>query len=306
MREDGEPSDRDMARILIATPILEGCFDSLSDHELVDGAPGSDAGAEALICTVTQVVDATVLERMPALRLIAVAGTGTDAIDLDAAAARGITVVNVGDVLAETTADLAFGLIISASRLMHDAEAVLRSGRWEGPRFVEDFGADVHGATLGLVGFGAIAQAVARRAGGFQMEVLHHTRRPTGQDGWMADLDELLTRGDIISVHVPLTSETRHLIDARRLELLKEGAVLVNTARGAVVDEEAIADALESGRLFAVGLDVYEDEPNVSPRLLDAPRAVLLPHIGSATLRTRRAMLSGAAAKVEEFFAAGG
>jgi lactate dehydrogenase-like 2-hydroxyacid dehydrogenase len=291
-----------MARILIATPIIGGAFASLADHELVEGPPGSDEGADALICAATQVVDLAALQRMPALRLIAVAGTGTDAIDLDAAAVRGITVVNAGDVLAEATADVAFGLIISASRLMHDWEAVLRAGKWQGSRFIEEFGQEVHGATLGLVGFGAIGRAVARRAHGFAMTVMHHTRHPTQEDGWVGDLDELLRGVDIVSVHVPLTGETRHLIDARRIALLKSSAVLVNTSRGGVLDEEALADALKAGQLFAAGLDVYEDEPSVSPRLLEAPRTVLLPHIGSSTFKTRRAMLASAASRVKEFF----
>lgn len=291
-----------MARVLIATPVLPGCFDQLSEHDLIEGLPGSDADAQALICDPTQVVDLAAQRQMPALRLIAVAGAGTDAIDLHAAAAREITVFSVGDVLAETTADLAFGLIISASRLMHDAELALRTGRWTGWRFTETFGHDVHGATLGLVGFGSIGQAVARRASGFQMRVLHHARRPTRQPGWVADLDELLARSDIVSVHVPLNDQTRHLIDSRRVALLKPTAVLVNTSRGGVLDEDAVAAALSAGRLFAAGLDVYENEPHVSARLLNAPRAVLLPHIGSSTLRTRQAMLLSAADKVKEFF----
>jgi glyoxylate reductase len=291
-----------VARVLIATPVLAGCLEPLSEHELVEGPPGSDAGAQALICDPTQAVDLATQRKMPALRLIAVAGSGTDAIDVHSAEAREITVVGVGDVLAQATADVAFGLIISASRLMHDAEHALRTGQWEGWRFVEEFGRDVHGATLGLVGFGSIGQAVARRASAFQMRVLHHARRPTRRPGWVADLDELLARSDIVSLHVPLNRDTRHLIDRRRVALLKPTAVLVNTSRGGVLDEDAVAAALSAGRLFAAGFDVYENEPHVSARLLGAPRTVLLPHIGSATLGTRRAMLLGAANNVKEFF----
>jgi lactate dehydrogenase-like 2-hydroxyacid dehydrogenase len=291
-----------VARVLIATPVLAGCLEPLSEHELVEGPPGSDAGAQALICDPTQAVDLATQRKMPALRLIAVAGSGTDAIDVHFAEAREITVVGVGDVLAQATADVAFGLIISASRLMHDAEHALRTGQWEGWRFVEEFGRDVHGATLGLVGFGSIGQAVARRASAFQMRVLHHARRPTRRPGWVADLDELLARSDIVSLHVPLNRDTRHLIDRRRVALLKPTAVLVNTSRGGVLDEDAVAAALSAGRLFAAGFDVYENEPHVSARLLGAPRTVLLPHIGSATLGTRRAMLLGAANNVKEFF----
>jgi lactate dehydrogenase-like 2-hydroxyacid dehydrogenase len=288
-----------MARILISTPFLEGCLDPLRGHELIAGEPGSDARAHALICDPTQRVDAAAQARMAQLRVIAVAGAGADAVDQDAAQARSIAVLTAGEGLVESTADLAFGLIIAASRLMHDAEQSLRAGSWEGWRFVEErLGRDVHGATLGLLGFGAIGRAVARRAGGFGMDVLHHTRNPTGLPGWVADLDEMLGLCDVLSVHVPLSAATRGLIDARRVALLREGAVLVNTARGAVVDEQALAQALEQGRLFAAGLDVYDGEPAISARLLAAPRTVMLPHIGSATLRTRRAMLRGIAGKV--------
>lgn len=288
-----------MARILLATPMLDRCLEALEGHELVEGGPGSDASALALIAGPTQAVDAASLAAMPALRVIAVAGAGSDAVDDAAAQSRGIAVLTAGEALVETTADLAFGLIIAASRRMHDAEAKLRSGSWEGWRFLEqDLGRDVHGATLGLVGYGAIARAVARRAGGFAMNVLHHTRHPTGEPGWVEDLDELLAASDVVSVHVPLQESTRGLIDRRRIGLLKPTAVLVNTARGAVLDEEALAEALEEGRLFAAGIDVYENEPHPSERLLRAPRAVLLPHIGSATLGTREAMLRGAAEKV--------
>jgi len=148
------------------------------------------------------------------------------------------------------------------------------------------------------VGFGRIGQAVARRAAGFGMEVLHHTRRDTGMVGWRGDLDRLLTESDVVTLHVPLTDETRHLIDARRLALMKRDAVLVNTSRGPVVDEEALAAALEQDAIFAAGLDVYEREPEVHPRLLTAPRTVLLPHIGSASLATRTRMAQVAAENV--------
>lgn len=292
-----------MARILVATPILGGCLDALSEHRLIEGEPGSDAECEALICAPTQSVDAAVQARMPALRVIAVAGAGSDKVDQTAAAAREITLLTAGEHLVETTADIAFGLIIAASRLMHNAERRLRAGSWRGWSFVEsDFGLDVHGATLGLVGFGSIGRAVARRARGFEMNVRHHTRHATGEPGWVEDLDGLLAASDILSIHVPLDESTRGLLDRRRIGLLKPTAVLVNTARGAVIDEDALADALHEGRLFAAGLDVYESEPCVSPRLLSAPRTVLLPHIGSATMRTREAMLRGAAEKVAAFF----
>ena len=288
-----------MARVLVSIPMLDGCLDVLDGYELVGGSPGSDAQADALLCGPMQRVDAEAIERMPRLQVIAVAGAGSDAVDHAAAEARGISVLTAGEGLVETTADLAFALILSASRLLSDAETKLRAGEWEGWRFSEQqFGRDVHGATLGLVGFGAIARAVARRAAGFDMRVIHHTRHATGVDGWVQDVDDLLAVSDIVSLHVPLTDSTRHLIDERRIGLMKRTAVLVNTARGAVVDEEALADALSAGRLFAAGIDVYDGEPVISSQLLAAPRTVLLPHVGSATRATREAMLRGAAEKL--------
>jgi glyoxylate reductase len=290
-----------VARILIATPPLDDCLRALAGHELRAGDPGSDRAAEALICPPTVPVDSTAIEAMPRLRVIAVAGAGTDAIDIDAVRTRGIVVLSAGEALVETTADLAFGLLIASCRQLHDTETMLREGRWTGWRFDQTFGRDVHGATLGLVGFGAIARAVARRAAGFAMNVLHHARHATGEPGWREDLDQLLGESDIVSLHVPLTDETRGLIDRRRIGLMGEGAVLINTARGPVVDEDALAQALEDGRLLAAGLDVYSAEPSVSPRLLAAPRTVLLPHVGSATEATRRGMLRLAAEKTAAF-----
>jgi lactate dehydrogenase-like 2-hydroxyacid dehydrogenase len=292
-----------MARILISTPMLEGCLDVLAAHELRAGEPGSDPGAEGLLCPSMMPVDAAALAGMPLLRAISVAGAGSDAIDGEAAAARGISVLTAGAALVETTADAAFGLIIWASRQMSDTERTLRAGRWEGWRFDQTWGRDVHGATLGILGFGAIGRAVGRRAAGFAMDVIHHTRHPTGEPGWVEELDELIASSDILSIHVPLTPATRGLIGAPRLALMRQGAVLVNTARGAVVDEDALAAALESGRLGGAGLDVYAHEPAVSARLMAAPRTVLLPHVGSATAATRRAMLRLAAERLSECLA---
>ena len=224
------------------------------------------------------------------LRVVATVAVGYDNIDVSAANARGVAVCNTPGVLDETTADLAFLLILAASRLAADAERDLRARHWTGWGITQYLGNDVHGATLGVVGYGRIGKAVARRGAGFGMQVLHHTRTPTGMPGYVADLDELLAECDVVSLHVPLTADTRHLLDARRLGLMKPTAVLVNTARGPVVDEEALARALEDGTLFAAGLDVYEHEPTVHPSLLAAPRTVLLPHVGSASRATRTRM----------------
>jgi lactate dehydrogenase-like 2-hydroxyacid dehydrogenase len=293
-----------MARILVSTPPIADGLLALQGHELVAGEPGSDPDVDALICPPMMAVDGETLGRMPRLRAIAVAGAGTDAIDLDAASERGIVVLTAGEALVETTADLAFALILNASRLTSESEATLRAGQWEGWEFTDTHGRDVHGATLGLVGFGRIGRAVARRATGFGMTVLHHTRTPTDEQGWHEDLDTMLAESEIVSLHVPLTPSTRGLIDARRIGLIGSDGVLVNTARGAVVDEFALAAALQRGELLAAGLDVYEYEPLIKPELMAAPRLVMLPHVGSATERTRAAMLSLAASRVAEFLAA--
>ncbi len=212
---------------------------------------------------------------------------------------------NTPGVLDDTTADLAFSLILAASRLSSEAEADLRAGRWPGWGITQYLGRDVHGAILGLVGYGRIGQAVARRATGFGMRVLHFARNDTGVEGYVDDLDELLRAADIVSLHVPGGVATHHLIDARRLKLMKPTAVLVNTARGAVVDEAALATALHTGRLFAAGLDVFEREPDVTPDLLRAPRTVLLPHIGSASTATRTRMATMATSAVATVLSGG-
>ncbi|HUY67374.1 MAG TPA: D-glycerate dehydrogenase [Acidimicrobiales bacterium] len=289
-----------MARVLLTHPVPEGGTDPIlaAGHELVR-AGGADPdlvglapGVDGVLCMLTDRIDGAVLRAGAAgrLRVVSVAAVGYDNVDVAEAAALGITVCNTPGVLDETTADLAFLLILATGRLASDAEADLRAGRWEGWGITDHLGRDVHGTCLGLVGYGRIAGAVARRAEGFNMEVLHHARRDTGLPGYVAELADLLARSDTVSLHVPLTPSTRHLIGAAELRLMKPTAVLVNTARGAVVDEAALARALEKGELFAAGLDVYSAEPAVAPELLAAPRTVLLPHIGSASTQTRTAM----------------
>lgn len=246
--------------------------------------------AEALVTLITNRIDRQVMASRPALRVIANVAAGIDNIDVAEASRLGILVCNVPGVVEETTADLAFGLIISACRQLTDAEHYLRTGQWTRWELDANMGVDVYHANLGLVGFGAIGQAVARRASGFGMTVRHHTRRPTGRPGWTASLLELLDKADIVSVHIPLTAETVGLIGPRELSVMKPSAVLVNTSRGGIVDEEALADALEEHRLSGAGLDVYVGEPAVNPRLLRCPRITLLPHVGSATLATRQRM----------------
>ena len=293
-----------MARVLVTRPLTEGGTDPLLEagHEIVLHDDGSSLSPEELVrqaaecdgivCHLTDRIDVPVLEsgRSGSLRVVANAAVGYDNIDVTSAHAMGITVCNTPGVLDDTTADLAFLLILAAARLTTDAERDLREGRWTGWGFGTHLARDVHGATLGLVGFGRIARAVATRANGFDMEVIHTTPHDTGMAGFVPTLDELLERSDIVSLHVPLNESTRHLIGAPELARMKPTAVLVNTARGPVVDENALVDALENGTIYSAGLDVFDGEPKVNPRLLSAPRATLLPHIGSATIATRTRM----------------
>ncbi len=293
-----------MARILVTRVLPHGGLDPLvaRGHDIVqrpddtalshDELVGAVADVDAVVCLLTDRIDEPVLAAGAAgrLKVVANVAVGYDNIDIGTARRLGIDICNTPGVLDETTADLAFLLILAASRLTSEAEGDLRSGAWKGWGINQYLGRDVHGAVLGLVGYGRIGAAVARRAEGFGIRVLHHTRRATGLPGYTDDLDTLLARADVVSLHVPLTDDTRHLIDRRRLSLMSTRAVLVNTARGPVVEEEALADTLESGTIFAAGLDVYEREPEVHPRLLAAPRTVLLPHIGSATQATRSQM----------------
>jgi glyoxylate reductase len=293
-----------VARVLVTRPLTEGGTDPLLEagHEIVLRQDGSRLAPEELVrlaaecdgivCHLTDRIDTAVLEsgRSGSLQVVANAAVGYDNIDVVSANAMGITVCNTPGVLDDTTADLAFLLILTATRLASDAERDLREGRWTGWGFGTHLARDVHGTTLGLVGFGRIARAVAQRAQGFDMEVIHTTRHDTGLAGFIPTLDELLERSDIVSLHVPLSESTRHLIGASELARMKPTAVLINTARGPVVDEDALVDALESGSIYAAGLDVYDGEPNVNPRVLNAPHTTLLPHIGSATIATRTRM----------------
>jgi glyoxylate reductase len=308
-----------VARILVTRRLPDGGLDPLVGHEVVgpkpDDSPYSHdelvafAGeCDAIVSLLTDKIDADVLNAGAhggRLKVVANVAVGYDNIDVRAAAAHGIVVTNTPGVLDETTADTAFLLILAASRLASTAEADLRTGAWKGWGITQYLGRDVHGAILGVVGYGRIGRAVARRAAGFAMPVLHHARRPTNEPGYVADLDELLAQADIVSLHTPGGAETHHLIDARRLALMKPTAVLVNTARGTVVDELALAEALHAGRLFAAGLDVYEREPIIEPRLLEAPRTVLLPHIGSASQATRTRMATMATSAVATVLAGG-
>jgi glyoxylate reductase len=240
------------------------------------------ARVDGLLALLTDRVDAALLESCPDLRVISNYAVGSDNVDLEATAARGIPVGITPDVLTEATADLAFAGLLAAARRLPEALAAVREGAWLTWEPDWLLGHDVHDATLGIVGYGRIGQAVARRAEGFSMRILATPRVP---------LDELLAQSDAVTLHVPLTSETRHLIDADALARMKPTAILVNTARGGVVDQQALARALHGGEIAGAALDVTDPEPLPPDHpLLDAPNLLVLPHIGSATHTARERM----------------
>jgi glyoxylate reductase len=249
--------------------------------------------ADGLLCLLTERVDAALLAQAPRLRVVANYAVGFNNVDLAAAAARNVVVTNTPDVLTETSADLAFALLLATARRLGEGERLVRSGRWRGWEPDQLLGQDVHGATLGILGLGRIGGAVARRARGFGMRIVYsgrrRLRRPPAGARYMP-LPRLLALSDFVSIHLPLTAATRHLIGPRELARMKRTAILVNTSRGPVVDEAALIDALARRRIAGAGLDVFEREPHVPASLRALPNVVLSPHIGSATTATRTAM----------------
>jgi lactate dehydrogenase-like 2-hydroxyacid dehydrogenase len=262
---------------------------------------------EAVCPTVSDRITAAVITT-PArrARLLGNFGAGFEHIDLDAARAAGIQVSNTPDVLTDATADIALTLILMASRRAAEGERELREGRWTGWRPTHLLGRSLTGKTLGLVGYGRIARATADRARAFGMRIAYHSRRRAEDEGdavYHASLEDLAETADVLSLHTPGGSETRHMVDARLLGRMKPGSILINTARGSVVDEAALAHALCTGVIAAAGLDVYEREPVIEPALLSLENVVLLPHLGSATLETRTAMGMKVADNLDAFFA---
>lgn len=267
--------------------------------------------ADALLCTVTDRITAEVLSAEPLrARLLANFGVGFNHIDTDAAKARGIAVTNTPDVLTEATADIAITLLLMVSRRAGEGERHIRCGAWTGWRPTHMLGTQVSGKTLGLVGMGRIARAVARRAHhGFGMKVIFHDPYPPSASDAAAlgaeqkeALEQVLEESDFVSLHCPATPETRHLMNRERLARMRRSAFLINTARGDIVDEAALVEALADGTIAGAGLDVYEREPQVSPELLTMENVVLFPHLGSATHETRIAMGRRAVENLKLFF----
>ena len=248
------------------------------------------AGKDALVCLPTDSVDKSVIDASPALKVIANVAVGYHNIDVAYATSRGVVVTNTPDVLTESVADFTWALILAITRRLAEGERLVRRGGWKGWALDFMLGSELRGKQLGLVGMGRIARAVAARAPAFGMRVVYASRRDGGHAGDAMSLDRLLNTSDIVSLHVPLTNETRHLIDKRALARMKRSAFLINTARGPVVDEAALAWALQQHLIAGAALDVYEQEPVVHPDLLGLEHVLLVPHLASGTTETRTAM----------------
>ena len=300
------PNER--PRVLVSQPIPSSALERL--RSMAEVEVGGDAsrilprpdliarirGADVLIHLMHDAVDATVIAAGTRLKMIASMAVVPATVDVAAASARKIPVTTIPPIVTEATADMHFALLLAAARRIVEADAALRGGLFPGSQSLHFAGAFVHGKTIGIVGLGRIGRAIARRARGFDMTVLYtkRSRIPEAEEGELAvsyvGLDELLQRADFVSVSCALTPQTRHLVGARELSLMKRGAILVNTARGPVVDEAALVDALAAGRIAGAALDVYEDEPRVHPGLLPLRQVVLAPHLGSAVAELRERM----------------
>jgi glyoxylate reductase len=296
-----------MGKILVSAPLPGPALDLLrAAHDVDVGADPTGLGhagilarvgpCDALVTLVTDRVDEAILVAAPRLRVVANYGVGVDNLDLAACRRRGVVVTNTPDVLTEAAADATFALILDACRRVSEGDRAVRAGRWRGLSPTSFLGVRVAGATLGIVGLGRIGRAVAARAQGFSMRVLYTQRRRAGADvearlaASFAPLDALLSACDVVALCCPLNDDTRGLLSRERIARLKPGAVVVNTSRGACLDEVALAEALREGRVAAAGLDVFAREPAVAPELLACENAVLTPHLASADRPTREAM----------------
>lgn len=305
-------------RVLVTRPLPAQCLARLrrvvdvtlrdepsppSEDDLVTMIPGH----EAVICQLTEPITSRVLDAAPTLRLVSQVAVGLDNVDLGACRARGIAVAHTPGVLTDATADLTMALMLAAARRLPEAERYVRGGRWTVWSLDLLTGLELRGAVLGIVGLGRIGQAVARRARAFGMRIVYSGRRRAARaieeqlDATWCALDDLLAQSDVVSLHAPLTDATRGLFDAGRLRRFKPGAILVNTARGGLIDEPALAAALDAGPLAFAALDVFADEPRVHPSLLDREDVLLVPHIGSATRATRARMAALATDAVIDF-----
>jgi len=293
------------ARLLVTRAVFPEVIAFLAEHFELEANAADDtwtraellaraADKDALYVAATDRVDAELLDAAPRVRIVATGSVGFNHIDLAACRAHGVVVANTPDVLTEATADMAWALLMAAARRVCESEHWLRAGRWQRWAWDQFLGQDLHGSTLGIVGMGRIGSAVARRARGFDMKVLYSNRSRAANEAQLnatwVERDRLLGEADHVVLVLPYSPQTHHTIGARELALMKPTATLVNIARGGVVDDAALVDALRAGRIAGAGLDVYENEPALNPGLLAVPNVVLTPHIGSATRSARLAM----------------
>ena len=299
-------------KVLVTREVFAETLDYLSEHcevesnqrdqpfdpESLAGRIGDKAG---IMCALTDRIDGKLLERARELKVVANIAVGYNSIDVPACTARGILATNTPGVLDDSTADLAFALMLAAARRLTEVERYIREGEWTGWRLKQWLGVDVHHSTLGIIGMGRIGQVIARRASGFEMKVLYSNRKPVGSEieqrlrATYVTREDLLQRSDFVILQVPYSAETQHLIGARELALMKPTAILVNSTRGGVVDDIALIAALKNGTIRGAGLDVFENEPKLNPGFFELRNVVLAPHIGSSTEATRRAMAMAAA-----------
>ena len=299
-------------RVLVTREVFDETLDFLGRHCDVESnqedAPlGPDALAarladkDGVACCLTDRIDAALISRCPKLKAVANIAVGYNNIDLPACTGRGVVATNTPGVLDDSTADLAWALMLGAARRLTELERRVRAGEWKGWRLKQWLGIDVHHATLGIFGMGRIGQAIARRAAGFEMKVIYHNRKRAAADverqsnATYVSKEDLLRQADFVVLQMPYTPETHHFIGAPELKLMKRTAILVNSTRGGVVDDAALIVALKNGIIRAAGLDVFEGEPRLDPGFLDLDNVVLMPHIGSSTESTRRAMAMTAA-----------
>jgi len=295
-------------KVLLTHELFPEVHEKLKNHfEMEIGAEGKDEiirkirDKDAILCFLRDPIDREVIDSAPKLKIISNYAVGYDNIDVEYAKSKGIYVTNTPDLLTEATADLTWALILAVARRIVEADSFTRAGKFKGWEAGLFLGMELNGKRIGIVGMGRIGKAVARRARGFGLEIVYNKRQRLSPDeekklsARFMDLDELLQTSHIITIHTPLTPETNNLINRERIYKIKEGAILINTARGAVVDEDALIERLEKGSLFGAGFDVYRGEPNINPKLLKLKNVVLLPHIGSATTETRLAMANLAA-----------
>jgi gluconate 2-dehydrogenase len=299
-------------RILVTREVFDETLGYLAQHCEVESNQGDTAfspevlgqrlrNKDGVMCALTDRIDGGILAQAPQLKVVANIAVGYNNIDVAACTARGVMATNTPGVLDDSTADLAWALMLAAARRLTEVESYIRGGEWTGWRLKQWLGVDVHHATLGIIGMGRIGQVIARRAAGFDMRVLYHNRKrltPSIEESLKASYvskETLLKEADFLVLQVPYSQETHHLIGAVELKLMKPTAVLVNSTRGGVVDDAALVEALKSGTIRAAGLDVFENEPKLHPGFLGLKNVVLAPHVGSSTEATRRGMAMTAA-----------